>query len=538
MLSVNIGVYLLYRFGLPGANTMTDRSFWKIVLIDDEDDIREVTTLALEDSGFQVATAENGTTGIQTCAQFQPQIVITDVRMPGMDGIQVLETVKQRWPDTEVIVATAFGEMELAIRALQLDASDFITKPINNTALHLALKRAQQRYLSRKRLADYTALLEKEHAETSQQLLKTFAYQKNLIESALDGILACDAQDKVVTFNRSMEDMLGYDRGQVLHRKTLDALFAAGEFDRLKQALAEEHSGGRNRLSLHETTLLDCNGNRVPVQVAAALLLNPAVSGGLVCFFRDLREIRHLEREMSDQARILHQDKMMSLGRLAASVVHEINNPLSGILNYIRLMIRTLERGPLVEERQAKFQQYLDLVESETDRCSQIISSLLTFSRKSSPQYGRIDIKDLIGRCALLSQHKLELSNIKLVPSLQGDIPPVTGDFNQLQQCIINLVFNAIDAMPSGGTLFLEAAYEATVEQVQIRVRDTGTGISIEDQAHIFEPFFTTKKEGYGVGLGLSTVYGIIERHKGSVSVESQGGLGATFIIHLPVLKE
>ena len=482
---------------------MTDSSSWKIVLIDDEADIREVTALALEDSGFQVVTAKNGTTGVEICAQFQPQIVITDVRMPGMDGIQVLETVKQRWPDTEVIVATAFGEMELAIRALQLDASDFITKPINSTALHLALQRAQQRYQSRKQLADYTTLLEIEHAETSQQLLKTFAYQKNLIESALDGILACDTQQKLVTFNRSMEEMLGYDRGQVLHRKTLNTLFAAGEFDRLRQALAEEHSGGRNRLSLHETTLLDSNGNRVPVQVAAAHLLNPAESGGLVCFFRDLRKIRHLEREMSDQARILHQDKMMSLGRLAASVVHEINNPLSGILNYIRLMIRILERGPLDDERHEKFQQYLDLVESETDRCSQIISSLLTFSRKSPPQFGRVDIKDLIGRCALLSQHKLELSKIKLVQSVRADVPPVKGDFNQLQQCIINLIFNAIDAMPSGGTLLLEASSKAAVEQIQIKVRDTGPGIPIEDQAHIFEPFFHDQKRRLRCRVGI-----------------------------------
>ena len=508
---------------------------WKVVLIDDEADIREVTTLALEDSGLQVATAENGPTGVEVCAQFQPQIVITDVRMPGMDGIQVLEAIKQRWPEIEVIVATAFGEMELAIKALQLDASDFITKPINDTALQLALKRARQRYLSRKQLADYTALLEKEHAETSQQLLKTFAYQKNLIESALDGILACDAQNTIVTFNRSMERMLGYDRAQVVHRKSLDTLLAAGESDRLKQALADERYGGKNRLALHETTLLDINGSRIPVQAAATYLLHPAESGGLVCFFRDLREIRQLEREMSDQARILHQDKMMSLGRLAASVVHEINNPLSGILNYVRLMVRILERGPLADERQLKFQKYLHLVETETDRCSQIISSLLTFSRKSPPQFDRVDINDLIRRCILLCQHKLELSNIEMVQSIQAEVPAVKGDFNQLQQCVINLIFNAVDAMPSGGTLFLEAGSEDVEEQVQIRVRDTGPGIPVEDQSHIFEPFFTTKKEGYGVGLGLSTVFGIIERHNGTVAVESTPGRGTTFILRLPV---
>jgi len=511
---------------------------WKVVLIDDEADIREVTTLALEDSGFRVATAEDGASGVEVCARFQPQIVITDVRMPGMDGIGVLEAVKKRWPDTEVIVATAFGEMDLAIRALQLDASDFITKPIHDTALHLALERAQQRYLSRKKLADYTALLEKEHAETSQQLLKTYAYQKNLIESSLDGILACDAHGVVETFNRSMERMLGYDRAQALHKMTLDRIFAAGEADRLRQLLADERIGGQKRLSLHETTLLDKFGTRVPVQVAAAFLINPSDSGGLVCFFRDLREVRRLEREMADQARILHQDKMMSLGRLAAGVVHEINNPLSGILNYVRLMIRILERGPLAAERQEKFQQYLDLVATETDRCSQIVSGLLTFSRKSPSQFGRVDISELIGRCALLSQHKLELSNIALVQSVASGIRPVSGDFNQLQQCVINLIFNAIDAMPAGGTLFLEAAGDAAEDQIQIRVKDTGPGIPTEDQPRIFEPFYTTKKEGYGVGLGLSTVYGIIERHKGTVTVESQPGKGATFIIRLPVAKE
>jgi PAS domain S-box-containing protein len=428
--------------------------------------------------------------------------------------------------------------MELAIRALQLDASDFITKPINETALQLALKRAQQRYLSRKQLADYTALLEKEHAQTSQQLLTSYAYQKNLIESSLDGILACDADNLVVTFNRSMERMLGYNRGQVLHRMTLAGMFAPGDFDRMKSGLAGEGFGGKNRLSMYETNLLDKDGRNVPVQVAAAHLENPSEGGGLVCFFRDLREVRRLEREMADQARILHQDKMMSLGRLAASVVHEINNPLSGILNYIRLMIRILAKGPLDAQRQVKFQRYLDLVETETNRCSQIISGLLTFSRKSPPHFGQVDIKELIGRCHLLSRHKLELSNIELVQSIQSGMPPIIGDFNQLQQCIINLIFNAVDAMPSGGTLYLNAERRDAADQIEIRVRDTGPGIPAEDLQRIFEPFYTSKKEGFGVGLGLSTVYGIVERHKGTVFAKSPPGQGATFIIRLPIERE
>lgn len=378
---------------------MTKTNEWKIVLVDDEADIREVMAIALEDSGYQVHTASDGTGGIELCKTVQPQIVITDVRMPGLSGIQVLAAVKKMNPDIEVIVFTAFGDMDLAIQALQLDASDFIAKPVNDQALQMALKRARERYSARKKLKDYTALL---------------------------------------------------------------------------------------------------------------------------------------EREFADQARILHQDKMISLGRLAASVVHEINNPLAGILNYIRLMIRILSRGSLSEENREKFSQYLKLVETETDRCSQIVSSLLTFSRKSPLTFESISIPHLIERCTILSQHRLQLQHIRLETRVASNIPPVEGDFNQLQQCIINLIFNAIDAMPSGGVLTLSGHYEPSAGRVIVSVKDTGSGISETDLPYIFEPFFTTKKEGYGVGLGLSTVYGIMERHKGAVSVESRIGQGSTFLLELP----
>lgn len=379
---------------------MNDVSEWKIVLMDDEADIREVMAIALADAGYVVHTASDGKTGLRLCETVAPQIVITDIRMPGMTGIEVLEEIKKRNPDIEVIVFSAFGEMDLAIRALQLDASDFITKPVNDDALQMALKRARERYSARKQLKDYTALLEREYA---------------------------------------------------------------------------------------------------------------------------------------DQARILHQDKMISLGRLAASVVHEINNPLSGILNYVRLMIRILNRGPLTEEQRRKFGQYLALVETETGRCSQIVSSLLTFSRKSALTFECVSIADLIERSIILSQHKLQLQHIGLKSRIEPDIPPVEGDFNQLQQCVINLIFNAIDAMPEGGTLTLEGRHDPSAGQIIISLTDTGTGISEADLPHIFEPFFTTKQEGYGVGLGLSTVYGIMERHKGSVSVESRPGQGSTFKLELPV---
>lgn len=516
---------------------MTIEDAWRIVLIDDEADIREVLSISLQDAGYEVAAAPDGEAGLRLCGEVRPQILITDIRMPGMDGLEVLESVKRTSPEIEVIVVTAYGEMDVAIRALQLDASDFITKPVGDDALQLSLKRARERYTARRKVADYAALLEQENVETTKDLLESISFQRRLIDSSMDGILGCDRDGVVITFNRALEGMLGVSRYEVLGRRRVGDFFAREELYILEKDLAGDRYGGAGRLFMYETRIRTPEGQSIPVQVSATEILDREEPDGSVFFFRDLRDIHHLEREMADQAKILHQDKMMSLGRLAASVVHEINNPLSGILNYARLMKRILGRGQLTQERIEKFQGYLDLVESETGRCSEIVSSLLTFSRRSRPEFAEVSVRDLVERSVLLSQHKLELQDIELVVEADPDLPAVEGDPNQLQQCIINLVFNAIDAMPHGGRLTLRAVRDDKGGAVLICVEDTGAGIAPESLPHIFEPFYTTKEEGYGVGLGLSTVYGIVERHHGTVTVDSRSGEGTVFTIRLPVCE-
>ncbi len=274
---------------------------------------------------------------------------------------------------------------------------------------------------------------------------------------------------------------------------TFGDFFLPEEENRIKKELTGKKYGGPNHLFMFETTLKGKSGQNISAQLSASVLFSQDKPSGLVCFFRDLREIRRLEREVEDQAKILHQDKMMSLGRLAASVVHEINNPLAGILNYSRLMLRILRRDTLTKEQIEKFIRYLELVEKETGRCSQIVSSLLTFSRKSPPSFGDVHIKELIERCVLMSRHKLEMSNILIIQNIQENIPDIKGDFNQLQQCVINLVFNAIDAMPKGGTLTLNGDYDSAKKIVKISVKDTGTGIS-EKIFHIYLSRFSPPK--------------------------------------------
>lgn len=513
---------------------MKNASDWRILLIDDEEDIREVVSLILDEAGFQVDTAADGVLGLEACRNFDPHVVITDIRMPRMDGIEVLEEIKTHHPDVEVIVATAFAEMELAIKALQLDASDFITKPIDSDALMVAVERAQQRHQTRQQLKDYTRYLEEGWSETSKELMETYAYQSNLIESSMDGIVGCDADDKVITFNQSMEQITGLAKTKVLRRTKLAQLFDPEAAQGLRTTLEGPSHGGKGRLLLYETYLKHSSGDKVPVQISATRLKHKGLYEGVVCFVRDLRQLRRMEQEMADQARILQQDKMMSLGRLAASVAHEINNPLSGILNYLRLMARILARGNLDDTALAKFNHYLDTVTSETDRCAGIVGNLLTFSRKSTDKQAPVPINELMERCVVLSQHRMDLGRITLETRISPETMTVMGDMNQLQQCLINLIFNAIDAMPDGGRLELSAWPAGDNRHIDILVKDDGCGIAPDDQARVFEPFFTTKEEGYGVGLGLSTTYGIIQRLGGDIQVESAPGKGTTFTIRLP----
>ena len=507
---------------------------WKVLIIDDDEAIRKVLTVTLQDAGYEVLTAADGDSGLKIFDEARPDVILCDLRMPGMDGISVLKKIKAADPDKEVIVITAHGDMDLAIKALQLKASDFITKPISIAALEVALERARARLDITRELREYTELIENRWLDTAEELARTYTFQKNLIESSIDGIIGCSPDDKVIIFNKASEDMLGYPKEVVLRKMSIDTFFPPGKYKELKEKLYGHQYGGKYRLTLYETNLVAISGQLIPAQFSGAVLSEGGEEIGSVAFFRDLREIRRLEQQFADQARLLHQDKMISLGRLAASVVHEINNPLAGVLNYARLMLKILKKGPLTNDYQEKFENYLNLMENEINRCSTIVSNLLTFSRKSEVEFTNVALNELVERCLMLSGHKLKLSNISPETQLHERLPVIKGDYNQLQQCVINLIFNAIDAMPDGGKLMVATSHSSGDRTVSIRIQDTGYGISENDLSHIFEPFFTTKSEGQGLGLGLSMVEGIVERHKGRIEVTSELGKGTTFTVLFP----
>jgi two-component system NtrC family sensor kinase len=235
------------------------------------------------------------------------------------------------------------------------------------------------------------------------------------------------------------------------------------------------------------------------------------------------------------QSHLIQVEKMVSLGKLCASVAHELNNPLGGILTYARLTQKRLSSPDLTPEKVSSIQQDLSMVADETTRCGNIVKNLLLFSKRQIGEFAVVDLHQILDRCTQLIEHHLKLSNIELVKSYQGEKAEVICDRDQIQQAFLAILDNAVAAMPQGGTLNIVTNQNPRKMKVKIQIQDTGPGISPEDLPHIFEPFYTTKKEGKGVGLGLSVCYGIIERHDGEIKVSSVAGRGSTFIIELPL---
>jgi two-component system, NtrC family, sensor kinase len=230
----------------------------------------------------------------------------------------------------------------------------------------------------------------------------------------------------------------------------------------------------------------------------------------------------------------LHTEKMASIGKMAAVLAHEINNPLSGILTYAKLLRKWVDRDDSGRNHRQEICDSLDLIASESRRCGDLVKNLLTFSRATPMNLQPADLNQVIDRSLRLVQHQLDLAGIQVQPQLDPDLPPVVCDAAQIEQVLLALIMNALDAMPQGGNLWLTTSFGHEPNQVRIVVRDDGSGIPPEILPRIFEPFLTTKETGRGVGLGLAISHSILERHNGNIEVQSEPGRGTTFAVTLP----
>lgn len=237
------------------------------------------------------------------------------------------------------------------------------------------------------------------------------------------------------------------------------------------------------------------------------------------------------------QNSLIQSEKMASLGKLAATVAHELNNPLFGILTYARLALKQVRRNELPLDERERLVEKLSVIERESKRSGEIVKNLLTFARQAPRNVSEQDLNVLAQRAIAVIRHRLELQQVAIESELAADLPKVSCDEGQLQQVFLVLLVNAAEAMPDGGSLSVRSGARGGGAEVFFSVRDTGPGIAPDVMPHIFEPFFTTKAETNGSGLGLAIAHGIVAQHGGTIDVVSEPGKGAEFLITLPVEK-
>jgi signal transduction histidine kinase len=369
------------------------------------------------------------------------------------------------------------------------------------------------------------------------------SFASALLEASPDDVFIIDKSYKILDFNNPALFANAADKSAILGKrcyKVIDGAPCQCSETRTSCPAAEAQRTGKPARMVNETT-----GSDGTVQVRNITAYPIFDSSGR--FAQVVITIRDMTKELGDRveqraralkkslSRIAEEDRLSSLGRLVASVCHEINNPITSIVTFTRLVQSIVRERRFTDEMMSQVEQYLDLSFHEAMRCGSIVKNLLTFARPKGLESREINLAEVVDTVIRLTSHQFKVSHIDCDIGLPS--PPLTvyADFAKLQQCLLNLVFNAIDAMPEGGNIRITGGFDQAAESVWLEVSDTGHGIEPGDKGRIFEPFYSTKPDGKGVGLGLSMVYGIIREHHGNVEVDSEPGKGATFRLVLPV---
>jgi two-component system NtrC family sensor kinase len=385
--------------------------------------------------------------------------------------------------------------------------------------------------------------IQKELINTRRSLSQTKTFLERVINSIQEEILVIDTDFKILDANDAAlraaglqkEEVVGKYCYQISHQSEAPCSSKDHPCPLQKVLRSGSHSQVTHRHHKSDGEIRYYELVHYPLKDEKGEVVQVIEIGRDISDELERRVERRTKELKEDYARLVQEDRMISLGKLMSSVVHEINNPLSGIISLTKLVLRNLEEGTTDEKSLATMKEHLRLVVSETTRTSKIVSNLLSFSRQIKVEVQDIDMNDVIQRVFGIVGHKAKLQNIEVRFKLDKALPRVRGNFAQLEQSVMNIVFNAIEAMPDGGELNIATRLvNAEKHEVFIEFQDTGHGISSKNLPHIFEPFFSTKGEAKGVGMGLSVVYGIIRDHQGDIVVKSEEGKGTCFTIRLP----
>ena len=478
----------------------------QILLADDNRDMREYVTRLLR-SKFQVTAVENGELALECAKRIAPDLVLTDVMMPGLDGFGLLKALREdpKTASIPVVMLSARAGEEARSEGMEAGADDYLVKPFTARELlarvssHVSMHRFRRELMSH----EHDLRLKAESAE--QQY-------RQILESISEGFLFVSTDWTIRYVNR---------HGAQIARRTREELVEKNYWEAFPETLGTKIEAAF-REALSENRVVRVEEFYAPLAIWIALNVYPSAEG-LSVFFRDVTE-----NKKQAQALLL-SEKLAATGRLAATIAHEINNPLEAVVNLLFLARRAPNSDP-------KVQKYLETAEKEMNRVAHIARQTLGFYRDTSTPV-TVDVPELLDDVISVYQSRLRSRNIS-VQKVYQSTSPITGMKGEIHQVFSNLVSNAIDAMEAGGVLTLSVSQEEHSGQpgVKIAVEDNGKGIREQDLPRLFEPFFTTKAS-VGTGLGLWVVKQFVESHHGYVAAErlgSSASQGTRFTVFLP----
>lgn len=522
-----------------------------ILLIDDEKVIRESVRNFLEDYEYRVVEAENGRVGLEVYYRERPDLVMVDLRMPEMDGLEVLGRLTGESPDTPVIIMSGTGIIGDAVEALRLGAWNYLLKPVEDlTVLRHAIENALERSRLIRENRRYQEHLEeevnrrtREVEETTEELRQSEEKYRTIFENLQDVYFETRLDGTIAEVSPSVQNISRYTREEILNTSLWDIYEDAGEREVILKKLRVEKT-----VTDYEVHLRDKGGRIIPCAITAQL--RPDRSTSELKVFGTIRDISERKRSEEEKQRLmdqLHQaQKMEAIASLTGGIAHDFNNLLTVINGHAEIALKRAGKGQDVKKD-------LNTIMQAGRRAENLTRQLLAFGRKQVYQPRVLDINDVI-RDLDKMMRRLIGEDIQMVMKSSPEVPPIKADPGQLEQILINLMVNARDAIMERdesseyekritietGSVALESAFvvdhpgSSPGLHTLLAVSDSGVGMGTETRNKIFEPFFTTKEKGKGTGLGMSTVYGIVKQNNGSIYVYSEPGQGTTFRIYWP----
>ena len=528
-----------------------------VLIVDDDQIIREQIEKELRREFFNAFKAHDGKTALEIFRREKIDIVILDVKLPDMDGLDILATIKKEKPDCEVIVITGWGSQEIAITALRKGAIDYIEKPMKMEEVTAALGRAQEKLAEKEELSyKYRILVVDDEEEIVKRLLKVLikeGYEAVGAGSGEEGLKVVENEKiDVIISDIQMDDMDGIE---VLQRAKklycdIEGIVVTGHKDQ-ELAIRSLRAGALDYITKPvnlEELLLSVqkaieiiNLNRDRLYRNRELKLSSEIISKMNEELE--RRIEERSKELTQtQSQLFQTSKLATLGEMSAGIAHEMNQPLGGIYLVAKYLRKLMERGKLTDK---EVDLGLKDIEMSVTRMTKIIQHIRTFARQDTLQFVEVDVNATIDNAMSLLGEQLRLHGIQTELDLSPDLPKIIGEPFQLEQVWINLISNARDAADekekqiSEGKLQM-ANYqkhlnisthyhpESETPAVDIRFNDNGIGLVTEHEVKIFEPFFTTKEVGKAMGLGLSISHGIIESHKGAITLKGNAEAGTT----------